>query len=168
MDASVWFMYLDRRSTAAKTNLSWSPTPGGCNLRQEAGFSICFQVCSFVSISDPWAWNWCSVWFMYLDRRSTAAKTNLSWLPTPEGCNLRQEAGCFYRFPGVFLCVYFRLLGLEWMPVCGSCTKTAAQPPLKPIDHNHLRQKAVTYVRRQGVSICFHVCSFVSISDPWA
>ena len=60
-----------------------------------------------------------SVWFMYLDRRSTAAKTNLSWLTMPGGCNLRQEARSFYRFPGVFLCVYFRPLGIEWMSVCG-------------------------------------------------
>ena len=123
MDTSVWFMYLDRRSTAAEINLSWLPTPEGCNLRQEAmclyRFPGVFSCVYFQTLGPEMD---ASVWFMYLDRRSTAAKTNLSWLPTPGGCNLRQEAGCFYMFPGVLLCVFFRPLGLEWMPVCGSCT----------------------------------------------
>ena len=118
MDVSVWFMYLDRRSNAAKTNLSWLPTPGGCNLRQEARSFYRFGCQCVVNVLRPPLNRWKPI-------RTHARRLQ------PDV----QEARCFLRFfqvppdvcfmiliPGVFLCVYFRPLGIEWMPVCGSCT----------------------------------------------
>ena len=73
MDASVWFMYLDRHSTAVKYIRCGQQQEVATYVRGQA-VSIVFHRSPLCLIGTLGPGMDASVWFMYLDRRSTAAK----------------------------------------------------------------------------------------------